>query len=1574
MFLTTSRIVVAVSVLLSANHFFDISPSYSDEFFQQSRSGSMAVSSVLQATERMPEASNLATNSFASNEDIAIEAESHIGEIGGQCKVFVQNVANAVGITLGPGYRQAYLNAGIEVMVNEASRGDIIQLTNPTDPENGTDYTLHTAIIIAVLEGGNFKIVDSNWGFDEVVTRRTYNPISDASSRGLEARFYRLGQVPSPSPPLPTEMRTDVKYFRIYWPGLFVFRTCHAGRLQAHLDDEPIFYTSTVDGPDPSRSVTKFLLPKFSWTKPYIRPYEIKVHYWDYEDGHIPDVTRDSYFLGGSFVCAGGHTEPFPTPTYNNELPLYPSEGQASFVADITIPDGTVVSPGQALLKTWRMKNTDSAITWHGGYQLAFVGGEQMGAPAAVDVPNTPPGQTVDINVNLLAPSDGGLHTGYWQLRNPQGTYFGPKIWIQINVQTASSYITTLSADPPSPSNSSSVRIHARVENFPNFRAMRLKIDGGVAYELGAPEFYYDWNTSGYAAGDHNIVIEVADQTDTSWSHPETRGMTYTLEGTTGSNNHAPNRPILVANPAYDWYVTIGSPPQLCAQEQGDPDGDAITQYRFVGSASVGTADSGWVGGPCHTFGSLTPGTYEWHAQVKDSQGGTSDWSDNWHFTVEPTGVTAYIDHFSPASPSNAEEVKIYGCSTGHAGVNVTLRVLVNDANDGTDSGEWHIIKEQGSPCFNDVDVPIWRTLEYADGPHLVRVVAMAIQPDAGDVYDEVYTLNHRRPDSTRLVAPVPLSRDIREAIYLNSRTITFQWEPTIRAQSYTLHIGTNPSPEGDTNPVFRQTFASSVTEYIITFGQDYPTLYWQVEATNDVGSNTSGDQLFGIDRVEPSCTVQSLSGTTYESVFQVSWNGSDNLAGVRTFDIQYMDSDRGTWEDWLTGIPSTKTYELFTGQPGHTYYYRCRAMDNANNTGAHPSSADTSTKIDPAARPPTPWWDSAYNGKRNLIIQNNMPGVILPAGYPVHLHFDSNTTPTAATLYSASLSSAKCNDLRIVYNDVTELDRVVQNCSSSAIDIWFRTQLDIPGGSSDNMAHQLYYGNASAAAPPADPNQVWYPYLEVDTIYLYFFQEGSGSIAHDSSGNGRDCSLDPSVQWTPSKFGNGLRFNRSNLGDSRSLNCGSAIPRSSFTLDFWYKPDPDDGGYITAELAGGGNGGGGNNWLLQNFEGRLRLDVWPCPTCGSSEVRSNFNLRDSQYVNKWNHLAVTFNGVNEVKFYINGNLESTKHLNQSGINTYTPPLEIGSAEGIGQIKANIGAFRISDGVKTSFPYGAFAAITNEPATAAGAPIAPPITGSPDLAVLSLTAYPYPDGGVIVQVVVENQGDLSTQNGFYTDLYLDHVPTGEGDFTGSIRFWVNDPIAAGATATLTTVITNLSALGGAGSQSAAPASETSGTLYAQADSVGAVTELDKINNIYSAGTEICVATTDAYESDDGVESASVISVGQTQTHNFDRPGDQDWVKFEAQADESYVFHTFNLGLTSDTYLYLYDTDGATLLTSNDDYGGSLASQIEWTAPATGTYYLLAQHWNPNVGGCGTTYDVEVTLDLTNEVFLPLILK
>ena len=93
------------------------------------------------------------------------------------------------------------------------------------------------------------------------------------------------------------------------------------------------------------------------------------------------------------------------------------------YVADITIPDGTVLTPGSPFVKTWRVRNNGTCV-WT-NYKLIFAAGNQMGGPAAVDIASTAPGATVDISVNLIAPTTPGEQKGGWRFQATNGAVFG---------------------------------------------------------------------------------------------------------------------------------------------------------------------------------------------------------------------------------------------------------------------------------------------------------------------------------------------------------------------------------------------------------------------------------------------------------------------------------------------------------------------------------------------------------------------------------------------------------------------------------------------------------------------------------------------------------------------------------------------------------------------------------------------------------------------------------------------------------------------------------------------------------------------------------------------------------------------------------------------------------------------------------------------------------------------------------------------------------------------------------------------------------------------------------------------
>lgn len=90
--------------------------------------------------------------------------------------------------------------------------------------------------------------------------------------------------------------------------------------------------------------------------------------------------------------------------------------------------------------------------------------------------------------------------------------------------------------------------------------------------------------------------------------------------------------------------------------------------------------------------------------------------------TDEPFKIR-YIT-FDPTPPASAAEVKVFACTQGYGGVGITLKLSINTAPDGSDTGEWRGLKELGVPCFNAVDAPIWFTKGWPPGTYQVKAEA----------------------------------------------------------------------------------------------------------------------------------------------------------------------------------------------------------------------------------------------------------------------------------------------------------------------------------------------------------------------------------------------------------------------------------------------------------------------------------------------------------------------------------------------------------------------------------------------------------------------------------------------------------------------------------------------------------------------------------------------------------------------------------------------------------------------------------------------------------------------------------
>jgi hypothetical protein len=162
-----------------------------------------------------------------------------------------------------------------------------------------------------------------------------------------------------------------------------------------------------------------------------------------------PTSTQFPLATSTPFVLSTPTLNLFPTATY----PWYSTTNScnnSTYVSDMTIPDGTLIAPGETFEKTWKLKNTGSCA-WDEDYLLTFYSGDVMyGEDATIDG-YVASGTSGEVSVTLTAPDTEGTYTGYWILADSSGNSFGTTFYVQIVVSSSASTSTptptTISAE-----------------------------------------------------------------------------------------------------------------------------------------------------------------------------------------------------------------------------------------------------------------------------------------------------------------------------------------------------------------------------------------------------------------------------------------------------------------------------------------------------------------------------------------------------------------------------------------------------------------------------------------------------------------------------------------------------------------------------------------------------------------------------------------------------------------------------------------------------------------------------------------------------------------------------------------------------------------------------------------------------------------------------------------------------------------------------------------------------------------------------------------------------------------------
>jgi hypothetical protein len=149
----------------------------------------------------------------------------------------------------------------------------------------------------------------------------------------------------------------------------------------------------------------------------------------------VPPTSGSQVSFPSGLTPTGSTSDQPATPTSPSPTTAPACAPNLLYLEDLTVPDGTVVAPGERLDKRWRVENNGSC-NWDVKYSLVLIAGQQLGAPKQQAIFPARSGTPATVRIIFTAPQEPGAYRSAWQAQDPQGELFGDPIYIDIIVQS----------------------------------------------------------------------------------------------------------------------------------------------------------------------------------------------------------------------------------------------------------------------------------------------------------------------------------------------------------------------------------------------------------------------------------------------------------------------------------------------------------------------------------------------------------------------------------------------------------------------------------------------------------------------------------------------------------------------------------------------------------------------------------------------------------------------------------------------------------------------------------------------------------------------------------------------------------------------------------------------------------------------------------------------------------------------------------------------------------------------------------------------------------------------------------